>query len=409
MICTDSAASLLIYPAAAFAGVIAGIFTGVLPGLHVNAAAVIAASFLNRHEIPGGNAAVAAFILAMSISHVFHEFLPSVFLGFSGSEAAMAVLPGHRMLLRGEGRKAVLVAAAGALLGVAGTALLFPMLIAALKAAFTATKAYVAPILAAAIALNFLKGGKRRAAINAVVLSLSGALGLAVFGLPNMREPLLPMLSGLFGVSSLAGSLMKKSSFPVQCENAAIRTRKPLKAAGLVAAGIFSSSLMALFPALGPAQAAMIGTAALRRLKAESYMFLLGVISSASMLLGLLTLYSFGKARNGSIAVIGNILPVNSDVLLLLLAAATASALVSFITANAISKGFASVMARINYPTVCKAVIASIAAIVLLLSGLTGLLVLAASTAIGLIPLLARSSRQLLMGCLMVPVIGYYL
>ena len=44
-----------------------------------------------------------------------------------------------------------------------------------------------------------------------------------------------------------------------------------------------------------------------------------------------------------------------------------------------------------------------------LLTGATGLLVLAVATSIGMVPVLTKSSRQLLMGCLMVPVIGYYL
>src|SRR3989338_5108061 len=113
------------YVVAAVAGVLVGILTGILPGLHINlvavvVAAVFAGSAVSNSTVSGiiGPFAVAVFILAMSISHVFHEFLPSVFLGFSESDAALAVLPGHRMLLRGQGRKAVMLAAFGCLTGV---------------------------------------------------------------------------------------------------------------------------------------------------------------------------------------------------------------------------------------------------------------------------------------------------
>ena len=107
----------LAYLAATFAGILAGIFTGLLPGLHVNAAAVLVASLFYGRD---GGLVLAALIIAMSISHVFHEFLPSVFLGFSESEAALAVLPGHRMLLNGQGRKAVMMSAFGGIIGVLG-------------------------------------------------------------------------------------------------------------------------------------------------------------------------------------------------------------------------------------------------------------------------------------------------
>ncbi len=398
---------MLAYLAATAAGILAGVFTGLLPGLHVNAAAVLAASLFYSVE---GSLALAVSIIAMSISHVFHEFLPSVFLGFSESEAALAVLPGHRMLLNGEGRKAVMISALGGVIGVVGVALLAPMLVIALRPAFSATKGFVAPILAAVIAFHFYKSRKQKKALtDLLVLLLSGAFGIAVFSLPAVREPLLPMLSGLFGVSSLAWGLFNKASIPPQQQEAVITAKHPLKIARLFTIGIFSSSLMSLFPSLGPAQAAMLGTSTLRKLKAESYLLLLGIISSASMLLGLLTLYSFEKARNGSIAVIGSMVQISPSAVALLLAAAVIAASLSFISAVLISRPFSTLIRAMDYPLIIKAVIAAIALLVALLSGFTGLIVLAVATAIGLMPVMARSSRQMLMGCLMVPVMLHYL
>ncbi|MBI2176431.1 tripartite tricarboxylate transporter permease [Candidatus Woesearchaeota archaeon] len=405
-------AYLLMYAAAAFAGIIAGMFTGILPGLHINLVAVIVASIFYTTAVTASShsLAVAIFLLAMSISHVFHEFLPSVFLGFSESDAALAVLPGHRMLLEGQGRKAVLLAAFGGLAGVMALVMLSPLLLLAIKPLFYAAKDNIGLILIAVIAVHFLKNRRPKTfAISALVLLLSGSFGIAVFSLPSIREPLLPMFAGLFGLSSLISGLLNRSSFPPQQQTAAIKVKNPLKAAKLLAVGIFSSSLMGMFPALGPAQAAMIGTATLRRISAPAYMFLLGVISSASMLFAVLTLYSFGKARNGSIAVMGDMIGITGNSVIMLLVVAVIAAALSCVSVIYISRLFSAAAKKTNYQLLSFIVIIFLIAAAAVFSGAVGLLVLSVATAIGMVPVLTRSSRQLLMACLMVPVIGYYM
>ncbi|MBI3037039.1 tripartite tricarboxylate transporter permease [Candidatus Woesearchaeota archaeon] len=392
-------------------GVGTGVFTGLLPGIHINLVAAIAASLAINADATA-SLSLAVFIIAMSISHVFHDFLPSVFLGFSESDSALAVLPGHRMLLQGEGRKAVLLAAFGGFAGVFALVLLSHVMLPVIKPVFAATKSHVWLILIAVIAVHFLKNRKPRAiALNGLVLALSGLFGIAVFSLPSINQPLLPMFSGLFGVSSLAGGLLKHSSFPVQRQSAEIKINKPARVAKLLAIGLFSSSLMGLFPALGPAQAAMLGTTALKKIRAEAYMFLLGVIASSSMLFAVLTLYSFGKARNGSIAVMGNILgpAITANSVIMLLLVAVVAAAVSCISVIFISRLFSSLTGKVNYSVMIWLVTLLVTGLVAFFSGAAGLLVLAVATAIGMVPVLTRSSRQLLMGCLMVPVIGYYI
>ncbi|MBI2550216.1 tripartite tricarboxylate transporter permease [Candidatus Woesearchaeota archaeon] len=392
-------------------GVGTGVLTGLLPGIHINLVAAIVASLAINADATA-SLSLAVFIVAMSISHVFHDFLPSVFLGFSESDSALAVLPGHRMLLLGEGRKAVLLAAFGGFVGILALVLLSPVMLLIIKPVFAATKSHIWLILVAVIAVHFLKNRKPKAiALNALVLALSGLFGIAVFSLPSINQPLLPMFSGLFGVSSLVGGLLKHSSFPVQRQSAELKINKPIRAAKLLAVGLFSSSLMGLFPALGPAQAAMLGTTAIKKIRAEAYMFLLGVIGTASMLFAVLTLHSFGKARNGSIAVMGNILgpalAANSTILLLIVAVVAAA--VSCISVIFISRLFSSLTGKVNYSVMSWLVILLVTGLVEFFSGTTGLLVLAVATVIGMVPVLTKSSRQLLMGCLMVPVIGYYL
>lgn len=87
---------------AALAGVVSGMVTGLLPGLHVNTVTAL---------LLGAGAACAAagfefstllaFICALAISHTFFDVVPGLFLGVPGDEA-FALLPGHRQFERGE-------------------------------------------------------------------------------------------------------------------------------------------------------------------------------------------------------------------------------------------------------------------------------------------------------------------
>jgi len=99
-----------------FAGILCGIITGLIPGIHVNLISVLLISIsplLTNHISPY---ALALFIIAMSITHTFLDIIPSIFLGAPNEDTALAVLPGHKLLLEGKGYEAVRLATIGSLL-----------------------------------------------------------------------------------------------------------------------------------------------------------------------------------------------------------------------------------------------------------------------------------------------------
>jgi putative membrane protein len=392
---------------AILAGFGTGIVTGILPGLHINLVANFFAAFVGSKLT--GNIGAAAFLISMSISHVFHEFIPSIYVGISESESALAILPGHRLLLKGEGMKACVLAAFGALSGVMALILATPLFLMAAKAIYNSTKSYVAYVLMGVILVQvFRTRNLRQLFWNAAIIAISGLFGIAVFRLPTLNEPLLPMFSGLFGLSSLITSFLKPISIPPQKKEwqISLGIGSFFK---LLVAGMFSSAFMGIFQALGPAQAAMLCTSAFRRIKAEAYMFILGAIASVSMLFSILTLYSFGKARNGSIAVLGEFFSLDKQSMVGLLIVGMVVAAISFISVVKISKVFVVFMAKANHKIMWGSIATFLVAFVFLVSGPVGFLAFLTGSAIGLIPIFTGSSRQLLMGCLMVPVIGYYI
>lgn len=84
-------------------GIMLGVITGITPGLHINLVATTMFSLsplLSNYLSPIN---IAVILVSMSITHTFLDFIPSIFLGAPNSETALAVLPGHTLLLRGEG------------------------------------------------------------------------------------------------------------------------------------------------------------------------------------------------------------------------------------------------------------------------------------------------------------------
>ncbi|MBN2603476.1 MAG: tripartite tricarboxylate transporter permease, partial [Candidatus Thermoplasmatota archaeon] len=102
-----------------FLGVLTGIATGLLPGLHVNNIAlillsmsgsvVLSLSFLVNYGISENFILLllCVYIITTSLSHTFHDTIPTTFLGAPEEDTALSVLPAHSLLLEGKGFEAV--------------------------------------------------------------------------------------------------------------------------------------------------------------------------------------------------------------------------------------------------------------------------------------------------------------
>src|SRR3990167_5074201 len=110
-------------------GCLMGIITGLTPGLHINLVALILFSISPILLGYTNVVAVASFIIAMSITHTFTDFISSTYLGAPADDTALAVLPAHRMLLEGMGHEAVKLTVIGSLLCLIIVVLLSPLLI----------------------------------------------------------------------------------------------------------------------------------------------------------------------------------------------------------------------------------------------------------------------------------------
>jgi len=387
-------------------GCIMGLVTGLTPGLHINLVALILFS-ISPFLLGYTNViAVASFIIAMSITHTFTDFISATYLGAPSDDTALAVLPAHKLLLEGMGHEAIRLATIGSLLCLILTIAIAPLLIFTVPIIFSSLKNYVGWILLAVVIFMILREENLNKKFWAFfVVALSGILGLIVFNIPNLKDPLLPMLSGLFGVSVLLLSLTQKVVLPIQraTEMIKLKTKDTIKS---LTSGVASGSLVSIFPGLGPAQAAVISGQFIKRTDTHSYLVLVGGINTVSMILSLITLFTIEKARNGSIIVVQQLMQnIDLNVLILFLSITLiAGGIATFLTMHT-SRIFSKIMNKINYSILSVLIIIFIGIMVLYFSGIIGLLILIVATAIGLVPNITDVSRSNSMACLLIPII----
>jgi putative membrane protein len=383
-------------------GIIAGIFTGLFPGIHINLVSATLLAFLAYLSKLFSPLALAGFIVSMSVTHIFFDFIPSVYLG-APDESGLATLPGHAMLLRGNGHKAVCLAIYGAYFSILISILILPILFLALPKIYPFIERMMAWLLIVASGfLIFHEKNSRPLAL--VIFILSAILGIIALNV-NISQPLLPLLSGLFGSSTLLFSLSKKTSVPEQNLKFNFDKKdfiKPMIANSAVA------PLCSFLPGMGGSQAAIISSEFCKPTQ-EQFLILLGGVSAIVMTLSFPVLFILEKARTGSAAAIQDLLKVSfGDLMILILISLIAGTLAFFLSLKA-SKIFAQKINSLPYSLLSIITLFILSVLVILFSGLLGFTVYLASTCLGMLAIYFEIRKGHLMACLLVPAIIFYL
>jgi len=388
-------------------GITAGIFTGLIPGIHINLISVLLLSFSPILLQYTNIISLCCFIIAMSVTHSFLDSIPSIFLGAPDSDMALGVLPGHRYLLKGLGLTAVKLTIVGSFGALLLSILFFPLLIPLVKFGYPLIEGYIGLILIAVVVFMIMRDRKRIWAF--FVFLTAGVLGLIVLNMPNFENPLFPLFSGLFGISTLIISLQNNESIPKQMKKQYVRVKTSRVFKALFSGG-FSGFITAVMPGLGASTAAVISMQITKNLKEDGFMILMGSINTFNFILSMVTLYVLDKARNGSIIVIQKLVDAItiSHIVIFLCAVLIAGSLSVFL-ALILAKAFSKIVSVVSYRKMVFSVIFLISSLVLVLTGPLGLLILIISTAVGIIPPTVNISRTHAMGCLLLPVILYFI
>ncbi|MDI6707509.1 MAG: tripartite tricarboxylate transporter permease [Candidatus Thermoplasmatota archaeon] len=261
------------------------------------------------------------------------------------------------------------------------------------------------------------------------VFLLSGALGIIIFSI-NVSSPLnlpstvlFPAFAGLFGLPTLIFSARSISAIPKQ---RLIKPHLDKKASFIsVLTGSAAGSVVGFLPGVTSGHATVLSMLArsskpLSFLKGkrekievspEQTLLTLSAVNTSYSFFCVVTLFVLGKARNGTafaVAQLTNIekwtsaLPVTFIYLLIGILIAGA---VSYYVNIWLGKCFVKIFSHLPYRKLVISIVAFIAIMVFIFTGLVGLLILFVATAVGLIPLLFGVRRSHCMGLILLPTI----
>lgn len=389
-------------------GIALGTITGIIPGIHINLLIALFIGLLSSLFAKINPTLVIAFVMAISTTHIFVGFIPSIYLGVPTSDTILNVLPGHKMVKKGLGHKALYLNVSGALISVIFLIILIPAILFLIPKIYGNITDYIGYILIL-ISILLILSNKKNYFWSAAIFILSGVLGITVLNNTNIKEPLLPLFSGLFGVSTLAISLLQQSKIPPQLYKKTKINKKRLLKYSLI--GSLSSSLFSFLPTLSPSQIIVVASSFLKKIKTKQYLILIGAINIASFFISILALYLISKARNVPIFFIQDTLNAQINlktVMLLVIILTITSAIAALITLR-LSRYFAYFISKVNYKKLTISVILFILILVSLLSGILGIVVLITSSALGIACQQKNINKNILMASLIIPTILYYL
>src|SRR3989344_2231059 len=386
-------------------GILCGIITGLIPGIHVNLVSVLLVSFSSVLLTYTSPIVLAVFIISLAITHTFLDAIPSIYLGAPTDALALNVLPGHRLLLKGLAHNAIMYTVIGALGSLLLSILLFPIFIFSMEKLSSLVTAIVGYLLIGVMAYMIFKEKKWLQSL--VVFLLSGALGLLVFSIPNLKQPLFPLLSGLFGLSILIESLRQKSVIPKQKSAPLTISKKNLAKSVSAASGM--GFVAAFLPGFGSAQAAIVATNVVGDVGDEGFLTLVGGLNTASMAISIAAAYILPKARNGAIVAVNELMGnVGFKEMILFMGVALVAGGAAALLTIYLSKIFAKYIVKIDYTKLLLGIIIFITLLTLYFDGFIGLTILLTATAIGLVTSTFGVGKNHLMGCLILPVILYF-
>ncbi|MFB6169782.1 MAG: tripartite tricarboxylate transporter permease [Haloarculaceae archaeon] len=386
-------------------GIGLGTVSGLVPGLHANTMAMLLAAA--APSAPGPPRLVGAAMLAAGVVHTFLDVVPALALGVPDPAMAASALPGHRLVLGGRGREALRLSALGSGLAVVlAIPLALPVTL-VMRRAYPTLRAHLPLVLVGVVVLLVLTESTLWGAVcGAVISALAGALGLLTLDLSpaaplDAGGILVALFAGLFGAPVLVEAL-GGSGVPDQ-DDARLATT-PWAVAGLGALGTVSGALVGYVPGVSAAVAATLALVAVPgRYGARGFVVATSGVNTANAVFALFALVALGSPRTGVLVALDRSgAPLD---LPLLLAAIALAAAVGYVLVPVVGDRYLVLAGRVDYATLSLCVLGLLVVLSALFAGPTGVLVLVAASALGLVPARVGARRVHLMGVLLWPLV----
>ncbi len=382
-------------------GLIVGILFGLIPGLHPNTIVLLVPMLAQLSIAP---LALIAFVVALGISNTFVDFIPSILLGAPGAGSELSVLPGHKLLMEGNGYDAVKLAVIGGLGSIILVTILLPLILFTIPSVYETSRpfTYALLIFIVLVMVSREKGLKKATAL--LCFLLAGLIGIFSSSLPVDNGVLLfPIFSGFFGVSILIFSSKQKAKIPKRKREVSVTGRQQRRA---IVFGGLGGIVSGLLPGVGSSEIASFASV---DKNGKSFLMTLGAITISNTLLSIMALWLIQKSRSGIATVLEQLVQIGFNEFIFIAAVALLVAGLSAIITLKLAKRSISIIEKLDYSLVSKIVIVFIVAMTVLFSGLFGMLLLATCAALGIFARLAGIRRSVLMGVLILPTIVFYL
>jgi len=387
-----------------FIGIFFGIITGLTPGIHTNLiAAALVASLALFSKSP--TSSLIIFIVALAVTNTFVDFIPSIYLGAPEEDTALSTMPGHQMLMYGDGHKAVVLTLIGGVIAVFSLIIITPLFILLIPKIYPFIERMMGWFLII-ISILLILNEKNSKVGATIIFILSGFLGIASLN-SSVEEPLLPLLTGLFGSSTLIYSIKSKTIIPEQMINKIKINKKELIKPTITT--MIVSPICSFLPGLGSSQAAIIGSQITKNQTREQFLILLGSINTLVVSVSFITLFLIQKARTGAASAISQVTILSNQDVIIMILTIILTTIIVFPISIWMSKIFAKNINKIDYTKISFVTLIFITIITFYFAGIFGILIFITSTILGLTCIELNIRKGFLMGCLLIPTILFYL
>ena len=386
-------------------GVGLGCISGITPGIHANTIAALMVSVYGTLLLYCGPEFVAAALIATLITHCFLDIIPAAFIGIPDADTAYVVLPAHAMTRAGHGEEAVRTSALGSLWGVIFAVPISFAGLVFLPALQPLLDYWVGILLVLIMGLIIVMSSAPLYA--ALVFCGSGILGLFAFAyaplaqgmIPGAGSVLMPLLTGLFGISVLLNTgnapIPEQKFREIKLTNTAIISRSiPGTAAGLIVGWL---------PGLSNATAnALLLLGQRKKSGYREYIVATSAANTANAVIGIAAFFAISRMRNGvmvALSALEDSIPSFPSLMLVGVMSGGIAFLLTILMAR-----FAQILNRIPARAFSQVVCVGMVALTYVLTDWFGLWILVLSILTGLLPGLFGVERMFCMGAISLPV-----
>ncbi len=368
-------------------GLILGITSGLIPGLHPNLISTILILQNLEYEHK------TILIVSVYAGHIVFSYIPAIFFGIPDEQTVVSVLPGQRMVREGKGMAALKTTIVSSLIASIVAFLLIPFALQFYPIAYSFIKHYLTPILLIISIVMIIR--TKNPVYSLLIFLTSGFFGAYVLKI-QMQDVFFPLFSGFFAMGAILN--YQKSKIPKQDEQ-----HIDFGIVKYALFGTFLGGFANLIPAISsPAQVAVLASVFIS-FETIAYLATISAINVGQFVFALASSASIEKARHGVIVNLGQITNIGQNMqtilIYFLIGIAITSILIYFLRKRI------SLFANINFVQFNKLLAFYLLLAVFLINGFVGVTVFIISSLIGYITVKMNVERTIMMGAIIVPTI----